>query len=189
MWPFLISGIHKHVFFKFIQKVIIINMIRRMLLGYIMLPVLIIGGYFLYTYLITKSDTWEFAGQIVKVESKTIFGSGVFRNQPGQPSETSAVQHDFNFQIDDSTKIMKEIIRWPTGEEIKAMGGRFDIKDLSRETTHGSLKDMEDIVSTAETTVYINAEFDNPIDKPKGLVASGILYRVFSQPVVKTTTP
>jgi hypothetical protein len=152
--------------------------------GSILALILIIGG--IYYFVVNNKSNQEpqgyrvqkFAGNLIKFTPEgSLELNGFFTIEGEGAPENLKQQRVFDLRIDEDTEFSRSEIIWPTNEEINAMGGRFNLEDLKRKDTKGSLADLKD--SFTQGNVFVNAEFSIPIDNHvNNPVSSKILYRI-----------
>lgn len=148
---------------------------------YIILVVLaILGGYFLFQYFTEpKFDIRQFTGNVVSIKDEAVTLKGVF---VGTIPENLLVQREFTFRVDKSTRFEKIETRFPTWEELKAMGAvngnsaRYNLEDLPRTKETGSFDDLTSSLHRGD--IFVEADFTASIYHSRNPVASFVFYNV-----------
>ena len=137
------------------------------------IPVLAaVGGYGLYMFM-NQTEGFVFAGRAEYVDENSIVLTGTYQLKEGQlPPRNFKSEDIFELKVDDGTKFIKEAVEFPSPEEAQKMGS-FDIDDLPRKKSPGSIEDLSAVFKTGQP-VYVTTEFKVPIP------ASSVLYRVFN---------
>lgn len=122
-----------------------------------------------------------FSGSLVGIEDDgTIQIQGVFLGDLTNLPQEFSGQKNFSVRTDKSTVFEKSEIRIPTIQEIKAMGGKFNLEDLPRQDGKGSLDDLKALGKEAAGIIRIETYFQLPIYsiKKQKPVVSRLTYRI-----------
>jgi len=110
-----------------------------------------------------KIDIDRFAGLIQKIEGNTIFLNGIY--QSDKYPEVTGDRRDVQVTVTSQTKFIKQVVKFPTPEEIKASGKNyFIVGDMPKVETAGSLEDLaavnpDGIFVTSLNNIYGQSQF------------------------------
>src|SRR3989344_4766478 len=111
-------------------------------LRYLIILGIVIGvSYAVYRWTQPNYQIFGFTGQVTAIDGQNVTVHGVFDAVPGLP-EGLFVVRDLTFRIDEETLLQKEVVKWPTSEQMTAMGGKFNIEDLPRQKDVGLVQDL-----------------------------------------------
>lgn len=130
---------------------------------------------------IPESEMRKFTGDVRAIVAGKITLYGMIYAPAGtRLAQEHAAPREFDFFTDNTTRFLKSVTRFPTWEEIEAMGGRFRLEDLPREEVAGSADDL--FASFSAGGVYVEADFRDDLTKYPNPVAERVIYRIFEMP-------
>ena len=139
-------------------------------------------GYYIYKLSNPSYEIYQAVGQFTGFEDNSISIRGVFNSKDINAPKDLLAPRDFTFRVDETTKMEREIINWPTTSEgWEALGENFDLKDLPRKKESGSLENLKGLFG--RETIFIQADFSSSIYGVNNPVASSIVYRLISLPL------
>jgi len=168
-------------------------MSKRLAIVVVISLLVVVAGYYYNTSLNeVEFDIRKFTGTIVALENEVITLHGVFDGSDGTIPNELSIDTQFSFKVDKNTIFDKLETKFPTAEELAKTYGkstvyRYNIEDLPRVESVGSLQDLQELFSSNTSgaiagNIIVEVDFSSSIYKSKNPVASRVFYHILMMP-------
>lgn len=124
-----------------------------------------------------KIESSQFVGQISDVTDKSMKVNGFYKFPENPELEKYDHPMDVTVKVDRNTNFKKTVLHYPSPEELKVSGGRYEVDKLRQEVVEGTIEDLKNgnvdgVYAHSNGNVYERDEF----------TASVIEYRIMLRP-------
>jgi len=128
-----------------------------------------------------KHESYEFHGNVDKIQGNTLFVRGVFMDKDGQPilesaQDPSTSVKSVQIEVAPSMQITRTALTLPTTAELKKTNGQFNVDDLKKSDSMVKFQAVAD--DFAKGTVSIYAKSAQNIFGVAKFTPSELSYRV-----------
>ncbi len=146
---------------------------KRKILIIITALIVLVGGFWLYSWYKAQPVAHEFIGKINKIEGGVLFVTGVLTVEEHPELSGPDKMQDVEIVISSDVKYVKTLLYLPTAQELEKTNGAYRPSDLKKDIVDGN---ADDLIKLRDSGMGLSFVSDNNIYGKKRFAVQKVDY-------------